>query len=112
MTQRIDFAVAAGIGQDRIVVDPGIGFGKTVEHNLQILAGLRRLADLGPPLLLGTSRKSFIGKVLGVEEPKERLTGTIATNTLGLMSGARILRVHDVKQARQTIDLFQAITRL
>ncbi len=110
LKERIEFAVSSGIRRDRIIIDPGIGFGKTVEHNLQILANLKRFAVLGP-LLLGTSRKSLFGKLLGIDKIEERVTGTIVTNTIGLMAGVRILRVHDVKEACHTVALCAAITR-
>ena len=105
--ERIEFAVSCGIAREKIILDPGIGFGKTTAHNLRILANLNRFTELGP-VLLGASRKSFIGKILGIDDPQRRLTGTIVTNTIGLLAGVRILRVHDVKEARQTVDLCQA----
>ncbi len=107
LRERIEFAVSCGIARERIIVDPGVGFGKTTEHNLQILAGLNRFTELGP-VLLGTSRKSFIGKILGIDDPQRRLSGTIVTNTIGLLAGVSILRVHDVLQARQAVELCQA----
>lgn len=109
LAERIEFALANGIERNRIIIDPGIGFGKTVEHNLQLLGGLKRLVDLAP-VLLGASRKSFIGKVLDIDEPRQRLTGTIVANTIGLLAGVSILRVHDVCEARQAIRLCEALT--
>ncbi len=97
LAQRIAYALAEGIDERRIVLDPGIGFGKTVEHNLELLRRLDELAALGPPLLVGTSRKSFLAKILpGAPGAGERLAGTIATNVLALERGASIFRVHDV----------------
>jgi dihydropteroate synthase len=96
-----------GIGADRIVVDPGFGFGKTVEHNLQLLRRLRDFADLGVPLLAGLSRKSTIGKLTG-RPVEERLAGSLALALLALQGGARILRVHDVKETKDVIGVWQA----
>jgi dihydropteroate synthase len=97
----------AGIGIDRIVVDPGFGFGKTAQHNLELLRRLRELGDLGVPLLAGLSRKSTIGKLTG--RPAEgRLAGSLAMALLALQGGARILRVHDVKETRDVIAVWQA----
>ncbi len=107
LAERIEFAMHHGIARERIIIDPGIGFGKTVEHNLQILAGLRRFTKLAP-VLIGTSRKSFIGKILGLDDPQERLTGTIVSQTIALLAGVRILRAHDVKEAKQTVQLVKS----
>jgi dihydropteroate synthase len=96
-----------GIGADRIVVDPGFGFGKTVEHNLQLLRRLRDFADLGVPLLAGLSRKSTIGRLTG-RPVEERLAGSLALALLALQGGARILRVHDVKETKDVIGVWQA----
>ena len=110
LKERIEFAVSNGIRQERIIIDPGIGFGKTLQHNLQILANLKRFTAIGP-VLLGTSRKSLFGKLLGIDKTEERLTGTIVTNTIGLLAGVRILRVHDIKEARQVVTLSDEIKR-
>jgi dihydropteroate synthase len=103
LEERLNFAVDAGIAEERIVLDPGIGFGKTVAHNLELLRRLDELLALGRPLLVGTSRKSFLGRIMadevGASEPigpDERLAGTIATNVLAYERGASIFRVHDV----------------
>ena len=93
---RIEVALAAGVKEENIIIDPGIGFGKTVEHNLEILKRLREFKVLGRTILIGTSRKSFIGKVLGLPT-EERLEGTAATVAAAIMNGADIVRVHDVK---------------
>ncbi len=111
LNERIEFAVSSGIKRERIIIDPGIGFGKTVEHNLQILANLRRFTASGP-VLLGTSRKSLFGKLLGIDNFEERLTGTIVTNTIGLLAGVRILRVHDVREASQAVAILTRIAEL
>ncbi|MBE0500167.1 MAG: dihydropteroate synthase [Desulfuromonadales bacterium] len=92
----IDKAVAAGVSLDKIAVDPGVGFGKSIDGNLEILRRLSELQSLGRPVLLGTSRKSFIGKILGCANPEGRLYGSLATIALGVAGGARIFRVHDV----------------
>ncbi len=105
---RMDFAVSSGIERERIVLDPGIGFAKTVEGNLEIIKELKRLGALRRPLLLGPSRKSFIGAVLGLHV-SERLTGTIAALSACILNGAHIVRVHDVKEARQAADLIDAV---
>jgi dihydropteroate synthase len=94
-------AVTAGIQVEKLSVDPGIGFGKSAEGNLEILRRLRELAVLGRPILLGTSRKSFIGRLLGQPDPAQRLAGTLATVALGVAGGAHIFRVHDVRAARE-----------
>lgn len=96
LEQRVDFALAAGIGEARIVLDPGIGFGKTAEHNLELLRRLPELTDLGFPILVGTSRKSFLGRLTGREDPQERLAATIASCVIAFERGASVLRVHDV----------------
>ncbi|QJP13976.1 dihydropteroate synthase [Starkeya sp. ORNL1] len=106
----LERAAKAGIRPDRIVLDPGIGFGKTFEQNLAALAGLREIGRLGFPLLLGTSRKSLIGKVIATE-PKERLPGTIASNVLGIAAGCAIIRVHDVAAHVQAARVTEAILR-
>jgi dihydropteroate synthase len=97
----------AGIGADRIVADPGFGFGKTAQHNLQLLRRLKEFADLGVPLLAGLSRKSTIGHLTG-RPVGERLAGSLTMALLALQGGARILRVHDVKETRDVIRVWQA----
>jgi dihydropteroate synthase len=104
-------ASAAGIDHDAIVLDPGIGFSKRGEHSLAMLAGLDRLAALGFPLLVGVSRKRFIGEIGGVREPSERVFGTIGANVAALLGGARIFRVHDVKPNRQALDVAWEVVR-
>jgi dihydropteroate synthase len=115
LDERMAFAVAAGVEERRIVLDPGIGFGKTVQHNLELLRRLGELTQLGRPLLVGTSRKSFLGRiaadVLGHAEPEptsERLEGTIATNVLAYERGASIFRVHDVAPLRVALAVTAA----
>lgn len=93
----IDKALSAGVKKEKIVIDPGIGFGKTFEQNIEVLKRLSELQDLGYPILLGTSRKSFLGKIVNVD-PKERVSATIATTVLGVRDGVDIVRVHDVRE--------------
>lgn len=94
-------AVVAGVAPERIAIDPGIGFGKDVPGNLELLRRLSEFSALGRPILLGTSRKSFIGRVLGQNDPLKRQVGTLATVVLGVAAGARLLRVHEVGPARE-----------
>jgi dihydropteroate synthase len=105
----VDLALQAGVGADRIVVDPGIGFAKSTEGNLELLARLGELKGLGYPILVGASRKAFVGKVLGLEVAKERVEGSLAAAVVALWNGAHILRVHDVKATRRALDLAWAI---
>jgi dihydropteroate synthase len=107
LAQRIEDAAAAGIAVDRIEVDPGIGFAKTVAHNLELLARLRELAALGRPVVLGTSRKSFLGQITG-RETAERVPATLATIVMGLERGAEVFRVHDVAPARDALAVAAA----
>ena len=111
LRQRAEAAIQAGIAPHHIVLDPGIGFGKTVGQNLELLRRLRELAALNYPLLLGTSRKSTIGKVLGGLPPEERLEGTAATVALCIANGAAIVRVHDVKAMTRVARMSDAIVR-
>jgi dihydropteroate synthase len=104
-------AQQAGIPRENIWIDPGIGFGKTVEHNLQLLRHLPTLKSLGYPILIGTSRKSFIGHLLGGLPPEERLEGTLATLALAVAWGADIVRVHDVQAAVRTVRIADALVR-
>jgi len=96
LTSRIDAAIQHGVARDRIVIDPGIGFGKTLGHNLALLRALPALAGCGYPLLIGASRKSFIGQLTGRKAPKDRRAGSLGTAAWAVANGAHILRVHDV----------------
>jgi len=96
LSERMEFAVGAGVPEERIQLDPGIGFGKTLEHNLELLRRLDELVAIGRPVVIGTSRKSFLGRLTGRENPADRVPGTIATCVVALDRGARIFRVHDV----------------
>ena len=111
LRERAAFAVRAGIKPENIVLDPGIGFGKTVIQNLELLRRQREFTVLGYPLLLGTSRKSTIGKVLGGLPPEDRLEGTAATVALCIANGAAIVRVHDVKEMTRVARMSDAIVR-
>jgi dihydropteroate synthase len=98
LEERLAFAVSEGVSEDKVWLDPGIGFGKTVEHNLELLRRLDEIVAIGPPVVVGTSRKSFLGKLAGGRSEAERLPGTIATCVLALERGASVFRVHDVAQ--------------
>jgi dihydropteroate synthase len=108
LADRIEFAVSAGVDEERIWVDPGIGFGKTVEHNLELHRRLRELAELGRPIAFGSSRKSFIGKLTGAPVD-ERVGGTIASCVIAYANGADILRVHDIRPVREALTVAEAI---
>ena len=108
LAERVEAAVAAGVGEERIWLDPGIGFGKTAGHNLELLRRLGELRKLGRPLVIGTSRKSFIGRVDG-SDAGERLGGTIASSVLAAAEGAEVLRVHDVAEVGQAMAVATAI---
>lgn len=102
-------AMAAGVGRDRIIIDPGIGFGKDRTHNLELLAALDVLVATGHPVLLGTSRKRFMGSICRVEQHADLAGATCATTALGVFAGVKIFRVHDVRANRQAIDVAWAI---
>lgn len=106
----IDIALSAGVREEDVIVDPGIGFGKTFEQNLETMARLGELAVLGRPILLGTSRKSMIGRILDVP-PAERLFGTLATNVAGILAGVAIVRVHDVREHVEAARVTDAIVK-
>jgi dihydropteroate synthase len=108
LAERIEFATSEGIDEDRIWIDPGIGFGKTVEHNLELHRRLGELAELGRPIAFGSSRKSFIGKLTGAAVDR-RLGGSIASNVIAYANGARMLRVHEVGPMRQALTVAGAI---
>jgi dihydropteroate synthase len=107
----IEKVVNAGVRDEMIIVDPGIGFGKTFEHNLSILNNLQEFLALGKPLLVGPSRKAFIGKILTGASPAERVEGTAAAVAVSIMKGANIVRVHDVKEMAKVARVADAITR-
>src|SRR5947209_9734295 len=111
LEERVAFAAAHGVDRTRIMLDPGIGFGKTLEHNLELLRRLDEVVALGPPIMIGTSRKSFLGKLTGREDPRERLPGTIATNVIAYERGARVFRVHDVRPVVDALNVAAATVR-
>lgn len=111
LSERIRALADAGVDERLLLVDPGIGFGKTADHNLEILRRLRELKSLGRPILVGTSRKSTIGKVLGDLPPQERLEGTAATVAIAIANGADIVRVHDVKEMARVAKVADAVAR-
>jgi dihydropteroate synthase len=110
LEERLAFAASSGIAEERVHLDPGIGFGKTLEHNLELLRRLGEIVALGRPVVVGTSRKSFLGKLTG-RDVGERVPGTIATNVLALERGARIFRVHDVQPTRDALTVAAATLR-
>jgi dihydropteroate synthase len=111
LAARIAACEAAGISRSRLVIDPGIGFGKNLAHNLELLAGLTLLHGLGVPLLLGASRKSFIGMLTGVKTARKRVPGSIAAALQGAAQGVQILRVHDVTETWQALTVWEAMQR-
>ncbi len=111
LRERLDAARAAGIAADRLAIDPGIGFGKTVEHNLQLIAGLGRLAALGHPVVLGASRKSFLATAAACPDVAERDSPTIALTALGRKLGARIFRVHSVRANTAALRVTESVLR-
>jgi dihydropteroate synthase len=115
LQERLAFALDAGVERERIMLDPGIGFGKTERHNLELLRRLDELVALGRPVVIGTSRKGFLGRIVEREAhhaapaaPGERLAGTIATNVLALERGARVFRVHEVAPLREALAVATA----
>jgi len=115
LAERIAFAESRGIKKSQIAIDPGIGFGKTVAHNVALLAHLETLGSLGCPVVIGASRKSFIGKVLAPlgagrgREPQERLAGSVAVAVWAVTHGARVVRVHDVAETVDAVRMAEAI---
>jgi dihydropteroate synthase len=111
LEERIGFAVREGVREERIMVDPGIGFAKTMEHNLELLRRLEEIAAIGFPVVIGTSRKSFLGRLTGREDPHDRVAGTLATTVLALERGASVFRVHDVAPTRDALAVATATLR-
>ena len=109
LQQRVTAALAAGVQPQNIIIDPGIGFGKRKQDTLALLARLQQFVELGYPVLLGTSRKRFMGGICNVSEPAELVTATAVTTALGVMAGVKLFRVHDVKANRQAADVTWAI---
>ena len=109
LRERFEFAVQSGCAREKIILDPGIGFGKRVEDNLAILGNVAAFAKLGQPVLIGASRKSFLGTVLGLPEPKSRDAASIACTVIAALGGASILRVHDVAGTCEALRLLSAV---
>ena len=112
LRESIHIALKAGVSDDMIIIDPGIGFGKTVAHNLEIINRLDEFKGFEKPILIGPSRKSFIGKLLGGLPVTDRLEGTAAAITIGISKGANIIRVHDIKEMSRVAKISDAITRM
>lgn len=109
LARRAEYAISAGVGEEKILLDPGVGFGKTLEHNLTLLGRLDEIVSLGFPVLLGASRKRFIGTITGAERAKDRVFGTVATTVLGYERGATLFRVHDVAANREALAVARAV---
>jgi len=109
LSHRLQFAISIGVDPSKVLLDPGIGFGKTDEHNLTLLAELKLLPEIGPPLLVGTSRKGFIGRITGETDPTDRRFGTAATVAWSIANGAAMVRVHDVEPMARVVRMMRAI---
>lgn len=109
LSERVEAAVAMGIPRQRIAVDPGIGFGKTAAHNLALIRGISLFHGLGCPVLLGASRKRFIGTIGGVADPQARMPGSLAVALAGVAQGVQMIRVHDAAETRQALRIWQAL---
>lgn len=106
---RIEAAIDAGVDAKRIILDPGIGFGKTAAHNVTILRRLEEIVAMGPPVLVGASRKRFLGQISGQDDPSQRLGASLACVARSMSAGARVVRVHDVRESRQLVDTLTTI---
>ena len=111
LSQRAEYAIAAGIRREDVILDPGIGFGKDLEHNLALLRNLDAIVGLGFPVLIGASRKRFIGTITGLQEARERVFGTVATTVLAYEKGATLFRVHEVSANREALAVAEAVLR-
>ena len=111
LSERAAFAVGEGIAEERIAVDPGIGFGKTIDHNLELLRRLDEIVALGFEVVIGTSRKSFLGRLTGRDDPHDRVAATVATTVLALERGAAVFRVHDVAPTKDALTVATATLR-
>src|SRR5829696_4479329 len=109
LAERAEYAVAAGVRPENVILDPGIGFGKNLEHNLALLRNLDAIVDLGFPVLIGASRKSFIERITGVQEARDRVSGTVATTVLAFERGATFCRVHDVRANREALAVAESV---
>jgi dihydropteroate synthase len=108
LKRRLDAALQSGIGRERIIIDPGFGFGKTQEHNIHLLRNLDVLTALGVPVLVGLSRKAMLGRITG-REPRERVHGSVAAALFAVSRGARIVRVHDVTETRDALAVWSML---
>jgi dihydropteroate synthase len=111
LEERAEFAIGEGVREERIMVDPGIGFGKTLDHNLELLRRLDEIVAVGFPVVVGTSRKSFLGRLTGREDPHDRVAATVATTVLALERGATLFRVHDVAPTKDALTVATATLR-
>jgi dihydropteroate synthase len=109
LAERAEYAVAAGVRPENVILDPGIGFGKNLEHNLALLHNLDAVVDLGLPVLIGASRKRFVEGITGVQEARDRVPGTVATTVLAYERGATFFRVHDVRANREALAVAEAV---
>jgi dihydropteroate synthase len=109
LAERAEYAVAAGVRPQNMILDPGIGFGKNLQHNLALLRNLDAIVDLGFPVLIGASRKSFIERITGVQEPRDRVSGTLATTVLAYERGATFFRVHDVRANCEALAVAETV---
>jgi dihydropteroate synthase len=109
LAQRAEYAVSAGVRPENVIVDPGIGFGKNLEHNLALLRNLDAIVDIGFPVLIGASRKSFLERITGVQAPRDRVSSTVATTVLAYERGATFFRVHDVRANREALAVVEAV---
>ncbi len=109
LAAKAEEAISAGVDPANVILDPGIGFGKTMKHNLELLDRLETLVELGFPVLVGTSRKGFLGKITGSEDPKARVFGTVATSVMSYERGATLFRVHDVRANREALEVAAAV---
>jgi dihydropteroate synthase len=111
LAERLEAAVAAGVGRDRLAIDPGIGFGKNLQHNLELLRSIGSFRELGVPVLVGVSRKRFIGELSGASDPADRLEGSVASAVWGATNGVDVVRVHDVAATVRALRVADAIAR-
>jgi dihydropteroate synthase len=109
LASRAEYAASAGVREENVILDPGIGFGKTLRHNLELLNGLNVFVELGFPVLVGASRKSFLGKILGSEDAVDRLFATVATSVMAYERGATLFRVHDVRANKEALEVAAAV---
>lgn len=107
--ERLNWAVDNGVKEENLLIDPGIGFGKTTTHNLELLRNLEAFRSLGRPIVVGVSRKRFLGEILGIETPRDRDLATAATTAMVVLSGAHVVRVHEIAQNRQAADIARAV---